>query len=108
MCVRFKLVCVRLKGEEGPGVCEAQGRVGDQGCYLAQGRDQVCDAQGRGMGRGVCEAQGGRDQVCVRLKGEWGTRGVIWLKGGTKCVTLKGEGWDEVCVRLKEAGTRCV
>ena len=27
------------------------------------------------MGRGVCEAQGGRDQVCVRLKGEGGGGG---------------------------------
>ena len=51
-----------------------------------EGRDQVymgnwgrgpsvCEAQGRGRGPGVCEAQRrGRDQVCVRLKGEGGTR----------------------------------
>ena len=60
----------------------------------------------------MCEAQGrGRDQGCVRLKGEGGTRGsrkkgepgVCEAQGRGRdqvCVRLKGEGADHVCVRL--------
>ena len=37
-------VCVKLKGEGGPGVCEAQGRGRDQVCVRLKGEggDQVC------------------------------------------------------------------
>ena len=44
----------------------------------------VCEVQGRWRGPGVCEAQGrGRDQVCVRLKGEGGGGG--GGGGGNRC-----------------------